>query len=139
MSTTTGWKRIVRQFMQPPKPRPLHDPKLGLKIRMRDYKRVLRHGERAQAPSIYPYYEPKIIHKRTETQGHLRKLKLWPSMKNVKLPVTILAQRQPGPDGEMPGGYMPFIKQHMRIKDVKMTEKAGGIEAKIVRPYEGGG
>lgn len=55
-------------------------------------------------------------------------------MKNIKMPVHILAGTKVDENGDVVGeGKMaPSVRQHMRIKDVKVVERAGGFEAKLV-------
>ena len=60
-------------------------------------------------------------------EKHKRKVRLQPHMRKWRCHVTLLAGKQ-GMEQEL----MPFAWMKMRVKDIKMVEQAGGLEAKMV-------
>jgi hypothetical protein len=127
MSTSEIFGRLATTYLKPPKPRSTFNPVRHPKARLRDLKPVLRPGQLDRAPSVFPWIQPKIVQKETETEKHLRKTRLQPHMRKWRCHVTLLAGKQ-----GMEQDLMPFAWMKMRVKDIKMVEQAGGLEAKMV-------
>lgn len=127
MSTSEIFGRLANTYLKPPKPRPTFNPVRHPKARLRDLKPVLRPGQLDRAPSVFPWIQPKIVQKETEVEKHKRKTRLQPHMRKWRCHVTLLAGKQ-GMEQEL----MPFAWMKMRVKDIKMVEQAGGLEAKMV-------
>ena len=127
MSTSEIFGRLANTYLKPPKPKPTFNPVRHPKARLRDLKPVLRPGQLDRAPSVFPWIQPKITQKETEVEKHKRKIRLQPHMRKWRCHVTLLAGKQ-GMEQEL----MPFAWMKMRVKDIKMVEQAGGLEAKMV-------
>jgi hypothetical protein len=120
MSTPNAWKDLVKRYTQLPKPRYMASPNINPTMRMRDHKKLLLPTQRTRAPTVLPYIEPKVKHYRTEVQGHLRKRRLQPAMRDWRMPVTILSLNGRGQSGS----NMPFVWQRLRNSDLKMVSRS---------------
>jgi hypothetical protein len=128
MSTQPIWSRLQQAYLRPPKPRPVVSLINNPKARLRDLKRVTLPNEKARAPTVFNWIKPSVIWRASETREHKTKRRQEPHVREWRMPVTILAGKE-ARDKPM----MPFVWMKMAHRDLKQVERAGGLEAKMVR------
>lgn len=129
MSTREQWSKLASKFMKPPKPKARVNLVQKPSARFDQLRPSKSAIERSKvAPSVFPYITGRNGWKNNKGEGDWKLRHRWqPNMRKWRVPVTIM-----GGHSGFEKKTMPFFWMHMNMKQMKTTEKAGGIEALLV-------